>query len=174
MIQHALDRCEVNALGKTSAQVATAWVRQRDEKLIPIVGVRTLPQLQDLLGGTEVELSAAQLARLDEAGAGSTSVPGPTSSVDLRASWCTATSSRRSSCRARHRIGGGRRRCGTKAAPHVDSVPETAHVSGAAASTLTPSVVDIRAERLSRGLLNPPPFKPASPQRADWKRFHGT
>ena len=54
-------------LGKTSAQVATAWVRQRDEKLIPIVGVRTLQQLQDLLGGTEVELSAEQLARLDEA-----------------------------------------------------------------------------------------------------------
>jgi aryl-alcohol dehydrogenase-like predicted oxidoreductase len=53
-------------LGVTSAQVAVAWVRQRDRRLIPIAGVRTLEQLQDLLGSLEVELSSEHLARLDE------------------------------------------------------------------------------------------------------------
>jgi aryl-alcohol dehydrogenase-like predicted oxidoreductase len=53
-------------LGKTSAQVATAWVRQRGQRIIPIVGVRKLDQLQDLLGSLQVELSAEELSRLDE------------------------------------------------------------------------------------------------------------
>jgi len=34
--------------------VATAWVRQRDRRIIPIVGVRTLQQLHDLLGSLNV------------------------------------------------------------------------------------------------------------------------
>jgi aryl-alcohol dehydrogenase-like predicted oxidoreductase len=54
-------------LGATSAQVATAWVRQRGQQLIPIVGVRTLEQLQDLLGSLDVDLPAEHRARLDEA-----------------------------------------------------------------------------------------------------------
>jgi diketogulonate reductase-like aldo/keto reductase len=54
-------------LGATSAQVATAWVRQRDRRIVPIVGVRKLEQLQDLLGSLDVEQSAEQLSRLDEA-----------------------------------------------------------------------------------------------------------
>jgi aryl-alcohol dehydrogenase-like predicted oxidoreductase len=53
-------------LGKTSAQVAIAWVRQRSERITPIVGVRTLAQLQDVLGSLDVELGAEQLSRLDE------------------------------------------------------------------------------------------------------------
>jgi aryl-alcohol dehydrogenase-like predicted oxidoreductase len=53
-------------LGASSAQVALAWVRQRDRRLIPIVGVRTLEQLTDVLGCLELELAAEPLARLDE------------------------------------------------------------------------------------------------------------
>src|SRR6266545_4433667 len=65
-IAREVDRV-ADELGATSAQVATAWVRQRGRRLIPIVGVRTLEQLQDLLGSLEVELSAEHLSRLDEA-----------------------------------------------------------------------------------------------------------
>jgi aryl-alcohol dehydrogenase-like predicted oxidoreductase len=61
-VDHVADQ-----LGATSAQVASAWVRQRSRRLIPIVGVRKLEQLHDLLGSLDVELSAEQLSRLDEA-----------------------------------------------------------------------------------------------------------
>ena len=54
-------------LGATSAQVAVAWLRRRHRRVIPILGVRTLGQLHDLLGTLEVELAAEQLARLDQA-----------------------------------------------------------------------------------------------------------
>jgi aryl-alcohol dehydrogenase-like predicted oxidoreductase len=65
-IAREVDRV-ADELGVTSAQVASAWVRQRSRRLIPIVGVRTLDQLHDVLGGLDVECSAEQLARLDEA-----------------------------------------------------------------------------------------------------------
>ena len=54
-------------LGATSAQVAVAWVRQRGRWVIPILGVRTLEQLQELLGGLDLELPAEHLARLGDA-----------------------------------------------------------------------------------------------------------
>jgi aryl-alcohol dehydrogenase-like predicted oxidoreductase len=54
-------------LGTTSVQVATAWVRQRGHRVIPIVGVRKLEQLQDVLGSLDVELPADQRSRLDKA-----------------------------------------------------------------------------------------------------------
>ncbi|HZJ50251.1 MAG TPA: aldo/keto reductase [Actinomycetota bacterium] len=62
-IAREVDRV-ADELGETSAQVAIAWVRQRGERNIPIVGVRKLDQLQDVLGSLEVVLSADQLARL--------------------------------------------------------------------------------------------------------------
>jgi aryl-alcohol dehydrogenase-like predicted oxidoreductase len=62
-IAREVDRV-ADELGMTSAQVAIAWVRQRGERNIPIVGVRKLDQLQEALGSLEVELSADQLARL--------------------------------------------------------------------------------------------------------------
>jgi hypothetical protein len=46
--------------------VATAWLRQRDRKVIAILGIRTLDQLHDVLGCLEVELSAEHRARLDQ------------------------------------------------------------------------------------------------------------
>ena len=53
-------------LGATSAQVAVAWLRQRDRRVIPILGARKLEQFQDVLGSLEVGLAAEQVARLDE------------------------------------------------------------------------------------------------------------
>lgn len=53
-------------LGATSAQVATAWVRRRGERIIPIIGIRKLDQLEDVLGSLTVELSAEHHSRLDK------------------------------------------------------------------------------------------------------------
>jgi aryl-alcohol dehydrogenase-like predicted oxidoreductase len=52
-------------LGKTSAQVATAWVLAQGYGVIPIVGARKPEQIGDSLGSTDVALSTAQLQRLD-------------------------------------------------------------------------------------------------------------
>ena len=64
-IAREVDRV-ADQLGVTSAQVATAWVRQRGRRIIPILGVRKPEQLQDLLGSLEVELPAEHRSRLDE------------------------------------------------------------------------------------------------------------
>lgn len=53
--------------GCSAAQVALAWVRQQPYGvMIPILGARTVPQLQDNLGCLQVTLSDEQLAGLDE------------------------------------------------------------------------------------------------------------
>ncbi len=56
-------------LGVSASRVALAWVlRQRDRaNVVPIVGARTLAQLEDNLGALAVELPQAALDRLDEA-----------------------------------------------------------------------------------------------------------
>ena len=51
--------------GKTSAQVALAWTLSNSAVTSPVLGVRTLAQLEDNLGSLGVELSKEQLARLD-------------------------------------------------------------------------------------------------------------
>jgi aryl-alcohol dehydrogenase-like predicted oxidoreductase len=50
------------------AQVAIAWVRAQQDRgvIIPIVGSRTPAQFKDNLGSLELQLSAADLDRLDE------------------------------------------------------------------------------------------------------------
>ena len=53
-------------LGKTSAQVATNWVRQRGPNVVPIVGARKVSQIEDVLGCLDFTLSRPQLDRLDE------------------------------------------------------------------------------------------------------------
>lgn len=53
--------------GKSSAQVALAWLRYRDQKIVPIIGTRKLSQLEDNLASLNVELGAEHLKRLDEA-----------------------------------------------------------------------------------------------------------
>jgi aryl-alcohol dehydrogenase-like predicted oxidoreductase len=62
--------------GCTPAQAAIAWLLRRSAPdLVPIVGVRSTEQLEDDLGALEVELSSAQLAALEEAGAPSLGFP---------------------------------------------------------------------------------------------------
>ncbi|HEY6722992.1 MAG TPA: aldo/keto reductase [Polyangiaceae bacterium] len=52
-------------LGKTSTQVATAWVMAQGYGVIPIVGARKPEQISDSLGSADVQLSPEQLERLD-------------------------------------------------------------------------------------------------------------
>jgi aryl-alcohol dehydrogenase-like predicted oxidoreductase len=56
-------------LGRTPAQVALAWTLLNDSVTAPIIGARTLSQLEDNLGALEVELPDDARARLEEASA---------------------------------------------------------------------------------------------------------
>lgn len=51
--------------GASSAQVAIAWVLAQGEHIIPIPGTRSLSHLRDNLGGSELQLSPADLLLLD-------------------------------------------------------------------------------------------------------------
>jgi aryl-alcohol dehydrogenase-like predicted oxidoreductase len=53
--------------GRTSAQVALRWLMQRPGGVIPIIGVRSAAQLDDLLGATGFTLDEAALAALEAA-----------------------------------------------------------------------------------------------------------
>jgi aryl-alcohol dehydrogenase-like predicted oxidoreductase len=59
--------------GKSAAQVALNWVKDRPGVTAPIIGARNMAQLTDNLGSTGWALSAEQRTRLDEASA----MPGP-------------------------------------------------------------------------------------------------
>ncbi|WP_101758122.1 aldo/keto reductase [Oceanicoccus sp. KOV_DT_Chl] len=48
-------------------QVALAWMRQQHHRVIPILGARTLAQLKDNMGCLDVQLSAEQMQRLNDA-----------------------------------------------------------------------------------------------------------
>ena len=54
-------------LGVTPAQAALAWTLRNPAVTAPILGVRTLAQLDDNLGALDVSFDDAQLAALDEA-----------------------------------------------------------------------------------------------------------
>jgi len=56
-------------LGKSRAQVALAWTLLNPAVTSPIIGARTLQQLEDNLGALEVQFSDDQRARLDSASA---------------------------------------------------------------------------------------------------------
>ena len=56
-------------LSVTPAQVALAWVLRQPGVTSPIIGARTIAQLDDNLGALAVELAPAQLARLADASA---------------------------------------------------------------------------------------------------------
>lgn len=53
-------------VGCTPAQLAVAWTLANPAVCSPVVGVRTPAQLEDNLGALDVEISAEQMARLDE------------------------------------------------------------------------------------------------------------
>ncbi|MFD0308157.1 aldo/keto reductase [Streptomyces sp. NPDC127119] len=54
-------------LGRTPAQVGLAWTLRNPAVTAPVLGARTPAQLEGNLGALEVDLTAAQLARLDGA-----------------------------------------------------------------------------------------------------------
>ena len=56
-------------LGATPAQVALAWTLTNRAVTAPVLGVRTIAQLQDNLGALAIEFDPAQLERLDRASA---------------------------------------------------------------------------------------------------------
>ena len=56
-------------IGKTSAQVALAWILCDPAIVSPVIGARTPAQLNDNLGALNVSLHKTQLARLDAASA---------------------------------------------------------------------------------------------------------
>jgi aryl-alcohol dehydrogenase-like predicted oxidoreductase len=51
----------------TVAQVAVAWVLSRGEDIVPLVGARRRERLHEALGALELELSEADLARIEDA-----------------------------------------------------------------------------------------------------------
>jgi aryl-alcohol dehydrogenase-like predicted oxidoreductase len=53
--------------GRSSAQVALAWLRHREIPVIPIIGARRMEQFQDNLASLTLALSADQVKALDEA-----------------------------------------------------------------------------------------------------------
>jgi len=68
--EHSLKIAEVvgeiaKGIGKSSAQVALAWTLVNPAVTAPVLGVRTVAQLEDNLGALDVEISADQLARLE-------------------------------------------------------------------------------------------------------------
>ena len=56
-------------IGCTPSQVAIAWVRQRPDLMVPLVGARSLAQLEENLAARDVSLDVGQLAALDAASA---------------------------------------------------------------------------------------------------------
>ena len=53
--------------GRSPAQVALAWLRQRPIPIIPIVGARRLEQFRDNLASLDLKLDESQVRRLDAA-----------------------------------------------------------------------------------------------------------
>ncbi len=58
------DLCD--QLGHPPAEVAIAWLLTRKEVTAPIIGPRTLEQLDQMVGSLEVKLSAETLEKIDE------------------------------------------------------------------------------------------------------------
>ena len=57
------------ARGVSPAQIALAWVKSRGAQLFPIVGARTLSQLEDNMRSLDVQLEGDELSRLDSVSA---------------------------------------------------------------------------------------------------------
>ncbi|MDX2180549.1 MAG: aldo/keto reductase [Bryobacteraceae bacterium] len=55
------------ATGRSMAQIALAWLRQRPVPVIPILGARKISQLQDNLASLDLELTGEQMRTLDQA-----------------------------------------------------------------------------------------------------------
>ena len=53
--------------GVTQVQMAIAWVMTRGEDIVPVLGMRTVKQVEEALGALELKLSNEELGRLEEA-----------------------------------------------------------------------------------------------------------
>jgi aryl-alcohol dehydrogenase-like predicted oxidoreductase len=51
----------------TPAQLALAWVLRQGEEIVPIPGTKRVPYLEENVGASEVDLTADDLARIEEA-----------------------------------------------------------------------------------------------------------
>jgi aryl-alcohol dehydrogenase-like predicted oxidoreductase len=51
----------------TPAQLAVAWARSRGSDIVPVIGARRRPQLEETLGSLKLSLTADDLARIDAA-----------------------------------------------------------------------------------------------------------
>ncbi len=60
-------RAVAEAKHATVAQVAFAWALTRGDDVVPLIGARRRDQLQEALGALEVELSAGDLERIEQA-----------------------------------------------------------------------------------------------------------
>jgi aryl-alcohol dehydrogenase-like predicted oxidoreductase len=56
-------------VGATANQIVLAWMARSDPVVIPLFGASTVDQLQENLGALEIELSAEQMTRLNDASA---------------------------------------------------------------------------------------------------------
>jgi aryl-alcohol dehydrogenase-like predicted oxidoreductase len=52
--------------GVTSAQLALAWVLSQGNDIVPIPGSKSIGHVEENIAATEIELTAAELARIDE------------------------------------------------------------------------------------------------------------
>ncbi len=62
-------RSVTDRLGTTVGQVALAWLLAQQPWIVPIPGTRSLERLEENLGSADVELTAEDLAELDDASA---------------------------------------------------------------------------------------------------------
>ncbi|QIO21019.1 aldo/keto reductase [Haloarcula sp. JP-L23] len=69
---HVVDEVQAVAaeVDATPAQVSLAWLMHHDSVAVPLVGARTVEQLEENLGAADVDLSAEQFERLAESKAG--------------------------------------------------------------------------------------------------------
>ncbi len=56
-----------SAKGVSAAQLALAWALARRSDLVPVVGARTLLQLEETLGALRIVLSLDDMARIEAA-----------------------------------------------------------------------------------------------------------
>ncbi|OCI31840.1 aldo/keto reductase [Oerskovia enterophila] len=64
---YALDQV-ADEHGVSAGQVVLAWMLEREQRVVPVVGVSRVAQLDECLAAAALRLDAEQLARLDRAG----------------------------------------------------------------------------------------------------------
>jgi aryl-alcohol dehydrogenase-like predicted oxidoreductase len=58
-----------NQLSASPAQIALAWLRSRDPRIIPVLGARTVQQMENNLACLDIQLTAESLDKLNQAAA---------------------------------------------------------------------------------------------------------